>query len=449
MKVGIIGSGIIVQEFLPKLIALEGIEIVAVQGVPGNETQVKELCAANGVPHAVFSFEALTALDIDTVYIAVPNFLHFTYCKQALEVGLNVIVEKPITSNLTEAQTLRELAEEKQLFLFEAVTTVYFDSFAKIKEWLGRIGTVKMVHCNYSQYSRRYDAFRSGTVLPAFDPAKSGGALMDLNLYNLHFVMGLFGAPDDAVYYANIERGIDTSGTLAVRIERMDDTLAVFQYVGEGLGQRNLDFAKRKANTVAVTRHCSLWALAATLTGQSVPAVFDPANDCLPVGGSLVKYAVIGEDLAFGRQGSVAAPRDDLAQFKSCLAGLYAQCEETLDGIAVSLAGTIDPKSGHIYLAGAFPFLAGKNIRDVMPAGCALPVTVENDANSAAIAEARSGALAGVQDAVVILLGSSIGGAILQDGAVRYGRHFSAAEFSLIKVRWILPMIRSTICGAI
>lgn len=217
MKVGIIGSGLIVQEFLPKLVALEGIEIMAIQGVPGTETQVKELCAANGVPHAVFSFEDLTALDIDTVYIAVPNFLHYTYCKQALEAGLNVIVEKPITSNLTEAQALRKLAEEKQLFLFEAVTTVYFDSFAKIKEWLGRIGTVKMVHCNYSQYSRRYDAFRKGETLPAFDPAKSGGALMDLNLYNLHFVMGLFGAPDDAVYYANIERDIDTSGTLVLR----------------------------------------------------------------------------------------------------------------------------------------------------------------------------------------------------------------------------------------
>lgn len=73
---------------------------------------------------------------------------------------------------------------------------------------------------------------------------------------------------------------------IAVRIERTDDALVLFQYVGEGLGQRNLDFAKRKANTVAATRHCSLWALAAVLTGQSVPAVFDPANDCLPVGGA-------------------------------------------------------------------------------------------------------------------------------------------------------------------
>lgn len=216
MKLGIIGSGGIVQEFLPQLTAMDGVEVVAVLGTPRSKAQVEALCAANGVKHAVFTMEELTVLDLDTVYIAVPNFLHFPYCKQALEAGLNVIVEKPITSNLAEAQELKRLAEERHCFLFEAVTTVYFDSFRKIKQWLPEIGTVKLVHCNYSQYSRRYDAFRAGEVLPAFDPAKSGGALMDLNLYNLHFVMGLFGRPEDATYYANIERNIDTSGTLVL-----------------------------------------------------------------------------------------------------------------------------------------------------------------------------------------------------------------------------------------
>ena len=40
---------------------------------------------------------------------------------------------------------------------------------------------------------------------------------MDLNLYNLHYVMGLFGKPLEAVYSANIERGIDTSGAAILR----------------------------------------------------------------------------------------------------------------------------------------------------------------------------------------------------------------------------------------
>lgn len=214
MKLGIIGSGIIVQELIPRLAELDGIEIVAVQGVKDNEEQVEKLCRENGITHAVYDFESLCAAGIDTIYIAVPNYLHFTYSKQALECGMNVIVEKPIASNLKEVMYLEKAAKEKQLFIFEAVTTIYFENFKKIKEWLPKIGTIKIVQAQYSQYSRRYDAFRNGEILPVFDPAKSGGALMDLNLYNLYLVVGLFGKPQHTKYYANIERGVDTSGIL-------------------------------------------------------------------------------------------------------------------------------------------------------------------------------------------------------------------------------------------
>ena len=219
MKLGVIGSGIIVQEFLPELVKLEGIEIKAIQGMPSDKENMEKMAAENNIPNVIYSFDEMKELDVDTVYVAVPNFLHFMYCKQALEAGLNVIVEKPMTSNLREAEALQKMAEEKGLYLFEAITTVYFDSYAKIREWLKEIGTVKLVNCNYSQYSRRYDDFRKGAVLPVFDPKKSGGALMDLNLYNLHFVMGLFGKPKSAKYYANIERGIDTSGELVMEYD--------------------------------------------------------------------------------------------------------------------------------------------------------------------------------------------------------------------------------------
>ena len=54
--------------------------------------------------------------------------------------------------------------------------------------------------------------------MPAFDPAFSGGALMDINIYNIHYVVGLFGKPKNIEYYPNIERGIDTSGVLIIRL---------------------------------------------------------------------------------------------------------------------------------------------------------------------------------------------------------------------------------------
>ncbi len=222
MKLGIIGSGMIVQEFLPSLIKLEGLEIVGIQGTKASLDKVEEICSKYEIPKFTDDFEELCKFEIDTVYIAVPNFLHFEFCKKALEKGLNVIVEKPITTNYREAKELAKLAKEKKLFLFEAITTLYMENYKKIKEWIAEIGDVKLVQSQYSQYSSRYDAFKNGEILPVFDPQKAGGALMDLGLYNLHYVLGLFGKPKDVKYYANIEKNIDTSGVLMMQYENFN-----------------------------------------------------------------------------------------------------------------------------------------------------------------------------------------------------------------------------------
>ena len=154
----------------------------------------------------------------------------------------------------------------------------------------------------------------------------------------------------------------------------------------------------------------------------------------IDIGGSSFKYAVIDEALNLSHQGSVPAPRDSFEQFTDCLCGLYESCPVAVEGIAISLAATINPKNGYILLAGAFPFLRDKYIRDLLKARCPVPISVENDANSAAIAELRSGALSGVQEGVAVILGSSVGGAIIHNGEICYGKHFRAGEFSLLKV---------------
>lgn len=215
MKLGIAGTGIIVQEVLPLLVEW-GWNVTAICGTAAGKAEA--MARAHGVPSAFGGYAAmLEQADIDTVYVAVPNFLHFDLCRKALNAGKHVIVEKPMTSNDREARELAALAREKNLFLFEAITTVYLPNYALLKTLLPRIGDVKIVTCNCSQYSRRYDAFRAGEILPVFDLKKSGGAMMDLNLYNLHWLIGLFGKPEGADYRANVERGIDTSGVLLLQ----------------------------------------------------------------------------------------------------------------------------------------------------------------------------------------------------------------------------------------
>ena len=212
VRLGIVGTGFIAQEVIPQL-RKWGIEPEAVCGTPHSADVLENLCSINQISEHYFDYEnMLSEANIDTVYIAIPNNLHFEFSQRALQHQKHVIIEKPMTSNLKEAEELFQTAERQKVFLFEAISTIYLENYRKIQEWLPRIGEVRIVMLNFSQYSRRYDAFRNGDILPAFDPGKSGGALMDLNSYNLHYMTGLFGSPQSVSYYANIERGIDTSG---------------------------------------------------------------------------------------------------------------------------------------------------------------------------------------------------------------------------------------------
>ena len=220
MKVGIVGTGAIVRWVAPNM-ASWGIEVVAVAGTPNTMDQVNELADAYGASGRYGDYhELVNDPEVDTVYVAVPNFLHFAVSEAALRAGKDVVCEKPLASNYREAQKLAEIAKEEGRFLWEAVVTTRQPNFKLVRdELLPKIGTVKMVTVNYSQYSSRYDAFRAGEVLPAFDPAKSGGAIMDLGLYCLTYTIGLFGEPKAATYLPNIERGIDTSGIALLEYE--------------------------------------------------------------------------------------------------------------------------------------------------------------------------------------------------------------------------------------
>ena len=214
MKLGIVGAGMIVKDLLSTSSNLKDIEFKAICGTERNKETLKQLKEEYGFEYVLYDYDELLNIDLDAIYIGVPNNLHFEFAKKALEANKNVIVEKPFTSTYKEAVILSDLAKERQLFIFEAITNQYLPNYNKIKELIPELGDIKIIQCNYSQYSSRYNSFKEGNVLPAFDPKFSGGALMDLNIYNIHYVVGLFGRPKEVEYYPNVERGIDTSGVL-------------------------------------------------------------------------------------------------------------------------------------------------------------------------------------------------------------------------------------------
>lgn len=161
--------------------------------------------------------EMLSDPAIDAVYVASPNSIHFAQAKAALLAGKHVICEKPFAPTVAEADELIALAKEKGLFLFEAITTAHHPHYGFVRENLPKLGKLKIVTATFCQYSSRYPALLAGKPAPVLSHAFAGGALMDINLYNIHFVVGLFGAPERVRYFPNRhETGVDTSGILVL-----------------------------------------------------------------------------------------------------------------------------------------------------------------------------------------------------------------------------------------
>lgn len=218
MKLAIVGSGNIVKEALNALSFVPEISLEAIVVREKSLTVAQELRSRYGINKIYTDYEqCLNDADVDMLYIGIPNSLHYDYSKLALVAGKHVICEKPFTSNYAELKELSALAREKQLMLFEAITMIHSNNFAYIKQQLSEIGDIKLVQCNYSQYSSRYQKYLQGEVHPAFDPNYSGGSLFDINVYNIHFVCRLFGQPQTVQYHANIGfNGIDTSGVVVM-----------------------------------------------------------------------------------------------------------------------------------------------------------------------------------------------------------------------------------------
>lgn len=215
MKLGIVGTGMISCELIEQVLPhIPSIQIAALCSTPRSLEKAQTLGKQHAIPLVTADYQALLSADIDAVYLGIPNQLHARYAKQALLAGKHVICEKPLASNIEEVEMLVNLAQERRLHILEAISNQYMQVYQEIRKQLPRLGQIKHIFCNFSQYSSRYDRFLRGDIAPAFNPTCSGGALMDLNVYNIYFIVGLFGEPKAVQYAPIIEHAIDTSGVL-------------------------------------------------------------------------------------------------------------------------------------------------------------------------------------------------------------------------------------------
>lgn len=152
----------------------------------------------------------------------------------------------------------------------------------------------------------------------------------------------------------------------------------------------------------------------------------------IDIGGTYTKYAVMDENLHFYAKEKVPTIKDSLERFIQMLTEIYEANKEEVAGIAISSAGVIDSQRGFMYNAGSVFCVSNVNIVEILSQRCRVPVTVENDAKCVALAEVWKGSLKDNRNAVVIICGTAVGGALICDRQVLQGRNFMAGEFSYI-----------------
>ena len=145
IRLATVGTGWIVGEFLKGVREAGGICYTACYS---RDQQRGEAFAEEWGAQKVYTDLAQMAADeeIDAVYIASPNRLHYEQSKLFLQHGKHVICEKPITVEPEELQELQELAQQKNLIYIEALIGVYLPQMKVLQGAVERLGPVSYTH---------------------------------------------------------------------------------------------------------------------------------------------------------------------------------------------------------------------------------------------------------------------------------------------------------------
>ncbi|EXJ23110.1 oxidoreductase, Gfo/Idh/MocA family [Alkalibacterium sp. AK22] len=225
LRLATIGTSMITKQFIEAAIESGRYTLEAVY----SRSQVK----AEEFKKAYRSKKAYTDLtqmledsEIDVVYIASPNSLHYPQAVEVLKHEKHAIVEKPMVTRSKDWDQLIKLAEKQGKVVVEAARHIYEPNFIHITQVIRTIPEVLGASLTYSKYSSRYDQVKSGEEPPIFSPRFAGGAANDLGIYVIYAAVAWFGEPKSVhAFSQQIKTGVDGKGTVVLRYDSFDVTL--------------------------------------------------------------------------------------------------------------------------------------------------------------------------------------------------------------------------------
>lgn len=159
----------------------------------------------------------------------------------------------------------------------------------------------------------------------------------------------------------------------------------------------------------------------------------------LDIGGSSIKYGQMDESLEVQNRGKVKTPLEGMEELFAALDEVWENVGSGMDGLTISMPGVIDSVRGYALSGGALTYLNEREFAKELKDRYQVPVWIGNDAKCAGVAEVGYGALKGVDTGIAIILGTGIGGCLILNGEVYFGKHFSAGEVSFLHTDYHRP----------
>ncbi len=219
IRFGVVGTNKITDNFLEGATELSDFKLTAVYS--RTEEKAQAFAEKHGAEATFTSLEEMAnSTLIDAVYIASPNSLHAEQSIIFMNAGKHVLCEKPMASNKREVLQMVEVASKNGVLLMEAMKSTVMPNMNMVRENLHKIGQIRRFVANYGQYSSRYDAYKEGTVLNAFNPKFSNGSLMDIGVYGVYPVVSMLGLPQSIkAEGVMLESGVDGEGSILLGYE--------------------------------------------------------------------------------------------------------------------------------------------------------------------------------------------------------------------------------------
>jgi UDP-N-acetylglucosamine 3-dehydrogenase len=154
MKVGVVGCGMIARRVhLPIYQSIENVEIVGISDLKERTAQV--YAKKFGVKKWFKDYQEMFKEDLDLISICTPNFTHAQITKDAAEAGINVLVEKPMASNLQEADEMIDACKRAGVKLCVVHNNRYIPSLQETKKRItnGRIGRIVSIQATKYHYT--------------------------------------------------------------------------------------------------------------------------------------------------------------------------------------------------------------------------------------------------------------------------------------------------------